>query len=71
MSSERERFESLQREFNRYYDDYIAKQAPKAKAKKAKQEVAVAAPPPVVAVESTAPKKRGRKPKVEGAPVVC
>jgi len=70
MSSERERFESLQREFNRYYDDFIAKQAPKVREKKkAKQEVAVA-PPPVVAVESTA-KKRGRKPKVEGAPVVC
>jgi len=70
MSSEtQQRLESLQREFSAYVD-HVAKQAPKAKAKKAKQEVAVAAPP-VVAVESTAPKKRGRKPKVEGAPVVC
>ena len=69
MSSEtQQRLESLQREFSAYVG-HIAKQAPKAKAKKAKQGVAAAAPP-VVAVESTA-KKRGRKPKVEGAPVVC
>ena len=62
-------FESLQRKFNAYVD-HITKQAPKAKAKsKAKQVVAIEAPP---VVEVAAPKKRGRKPKAEEAPaVVC
>ena len=60
MSSEtQQRLESLQREFSAYVD-HVAKQAPKAKAKKAKQEVAVVSLPPVVAVESAATKKRGR-----------
>ena len=72
MSSDSQQlFESLQREFNAYVD-HITKQAPKAKAKsKAKNVVAVEAPP-VAAVETAAPKKRGRKPKAdEATAVVC
>ena len=58
--------ERLQREFNAYVD-HITKQAPKAKAKsKAKQAVVVEAPP-VAAIESAAPKKRGRKHKADEA----
>ena len=68
-SETQQRLESLQREFSAYVD-HITNQAPKAKAEKAKQEVVVAAPP-VVAVESSAPKKRGRKLKVDDASVAC
>ena len=72
MSSDSQQlFESLQRDFNAYVD-HIAKQALTAKAtSKAKQVVAVEAPP-VAAVEVAAPRKSGRKPKAdEASAVVC
>ena len=72
MSSDSQQlFESLQREFNAYVD-HITEQAPKAKAKSKAKPVVVVVAPPVAAVESAAPKKRGRKPKADEAPaVVC
>ena len=79
MSSESaKRFESLQREFNAYVDHIMKEGKQTAKSKsKAKQEQVVVAPAAEAAVapEPAAPKKRGRKPKVEEpvvvAPVAC
>ena len=77
MSSESaKRFESLQREFNAYVDHITkeGKQTVKSKSK-AKQEQVAPVAEAVVAPEPAAPKKRGRKPKVEEpvvvAPVAC
>ena len=75
MSSElQQRFESLQREFNAY-TEHIMTQAPQSKAKSRKKQEPVAIPPPVVVSLSLAPKKRGRKHKLEeaavAAPVAC
>jgi hypothetical protein len=79
MSSESaKRFESLQREFNAYVDHIMkeGKQTAKSKSKAKQEQVAVApAAEAAVAPEPAAPKKRGRKPKVEElvvvAPVAC
>jgi hypothetical protein len=79
MSSESaKRFESLQREFNAYVDHIMKEGKQTAKSKsKAKQEQVVVAPAAEAAVapEPAAPKKRGRKPKIEElvvvAPVAC
>ena len=77
MSSEnQQRFESLQREFSAYAE-HVMTQAPKPKSKsKQKQETeAVAVLPPVDAVSTATPRKRGRKPKSDeatvAAPMVC
>ena len=79
MSSESaKRFESLQRELNAYVDHIMkeGKQTTKSKSKAKQEQVAVApAAEAAVAPEPAAPKKRGRKPKVEepvaAAPVAC
>ena len=71
FSESQQRFESLQCEFNPY-TDHMAKQAPKPKAKSEAKQAVVVEARPAAAVESAAPKKRGRKPKGDEAPaVVC
>ena len=76
MSSEnQQRLESLQREFSAY-DEHAMTQAPKPKSNsKPKQEPVAAAAPPPDTVSTTAPRKRGRKPKSDEAatvaPIVC
>ena len=81
MSSESaKRFESLQREFNAYVDHIMkeGKQTAKSKSKAKQEQVVVVVAPAAeaaVAPEPAAPKKRGRKPKIEElvvvAPVAC
>ena len=77
MSSEnQQRFESLQREFAAYAE-HVMTQAPKPKSKsKPKQEQEpVAVLPPIEAVSTASPRKRGRKSKLDEAstatPIVC
>ena len=77
MSSEiQQRFESLQREFAAYAE-HVMTQAPKPKSKsKPKQEQEpVAVLPPIEAVSTATPRKRGRKSKLDEAatatPIVC
>ena len=77
MSSEiQQRFESLQREFAAYAE-HVMTQAPKPKSKsKPKQEQEpVAVLPPIEAVSTATPRKRGRKSKLDeaatAAPIVC
>ena len=77
MSSEnQQRFESLQREFAAYAE-HVMTQAPKPKSKsKPKQEQEpVAVLPPIEAVSTATPRKRGRKSKLYEAatvaPMVC
>ena len=70
------RFESLQREFNAYVDHVMKEGKQTAKSKpKAKQEQVAPVAEAAVSPETAAPKKRGRKPKVEEpvvvAPVAC
>ena len=75
MSSEnQQRFESLQREFSAYAE-HVMTQAPKPKSKSKPKQEPVAVPPPIEAVSTTTPRKRGRKSKLDEAattaPIVC
>ena len=75
MSSEnQQRFESLQREFAAYAE-HVMTQAPKPKSKSKPKQEPVAVPPPIEAVRTATPRKRGRKPKSDeaavAAPMVC
>ena len=75
MSSEnQQRFESLQREFSAYAE-HVMTQAPKPKSKSKPKQEPVAVPPPIEAVSTATPRKRGRKSKLDeaatAAPIVC
>ena len=75
MSSElQQRFESLQREFSAYAE-YVMTQAPKPKSKSKPKQEPVAVLPPIDAVSTATPRKRGRKSKLDEAttatPIVC
>ena len=75
MSSEiQQRFESLQREFAAYAE-HVMTQAPKPKNKSKPKQEPVAVLPPIEAVSTATPRKRGRKSKLDEAattaPIVC
>ena len=75
MSSEiQQRFESLQREFSAYAE-HVKKQAPKPKSKSKPKQEPVAVLPPIDAVSTATPRKRGRKSKLDEAatatPIAC
>ena len=75
MSSEnQQRFESLQHEFSAYAE-HVMTQAPKPKSKSKPKQEPVAVLPPLDAVSTATPRKRGRKPKsdeaVNATPIVC
>ena len=75
MSSEnQQRFESLQREFAAYAE-HVMTQAPKPKSKSKPKQEFLSVLPPIAIEETIAPRKRGRKPKLDEAatavPMVC
>ena len=75
MSSEsQQRFESLQREFSAYAE-HVMTQAPKPKSKSKPKQEPDAVLPPIEAVSTATPRKRGRKSKLDeaatAAPIVC
>ena len=75
MSSEiQQRFESLQREFSAYAE-HVMTQAPRPKSKSKPKQEPVVVLPPIEAVSTATPRKRGRKSKLDEAatatPIVC